>query len=101
MSQIGDLIKQERKAKGLKVYELAQLASVSPEFVTQVEKGRKFPSVATLDKLCVALNKNLKPVYLKEHRPDILAFLDKDIARLNAQMDRSAKKAKKKPRKTK
>ena len=68
-------IREHRKKKGLKVYQLAGKVGVTPEFITEVERGYKYPSPKVLTKICKILQFNFGPVYLKERHPDIMQFL--------------------------
>jgi len=74
MGKLGTAIREHRKRSGLKVYQLADKAGVSPEFITGVERGYKYPSIKVLEKICRELGFNFRPIYLKERHPDIVAF---------------------------
>lgn len=52
---LGLLIRQHRREKGLTLKTVAEQASVSEGFLSQVENNVKSPSVATLIKICQAL----------------------------------------------
>ena len=75
MGKLGMSIREHRKEKGLKVYQLANKVEVSPEFITAVERGYKYPSVKVLMKICKVLGFNFGLIYLKEKHPDIIALL--------------------------
>ncbi|NIZ19488.1 helix-turn-helix transcriptional regulator [Entomospira culicis] len=55
-------LKTYRKKRGYSQMKLAQLCSVSPNYIGEIEMGRKFPSADTMDKIIFALN--LKPYQL-------------------------------------
>lgn len=59
-SQIGDLIRQTRKAKGLTQAEFAELLGVTKSTVSGLESDRSSPSVQTLEKIASALSLTLK-----------------------------------------
>jgi DNA-binding XRE family transcriptional regulator len=50
-----------RRAAGLTQVELARLANIRPETLNRIEKGKHAPSVATIEKLELALAKAQKP----------------------------------------
>ena len=79
METFADCMKRLRKAKGLKIYQLAEKVGASPEFFCMVEKGKKYPAISTLKKVASILGNELKGVYFKEHRPDILALMGEDL----------------------
>ena len=53
---MGDRIKEARKKKGLTQEQLAERLDVSVEFVGQIERGLKLPSMNVFIKLIEALN---------------------------------------------
>lgn len=55
-------LKVYRKKCGYSQMKLAHLCSVSPNYIGEIEMGRKFPSADTMDKIIFALN--LKPYQL-------------------------------------
>lgn len=48
-------LRERRRAESLAQADLAELAEVSTEFVSRLERGKTFPSVPTLMRLCEAL----------------------------------------------
>ena len=75
MGKLGISIRDHRKKKGLKVYQLADKVGVSPEFITEVERGYKYPSPKVLTKICKILRFDFGPAYLRERHADIMLFL--------------------------
>lgn len=75
MRKLGSVIRKYRKDLGLKVYQLAEKTGVSPEFITQVELGSKYPTIKITRKISKVLGENLLPLYLKERHPDLVAAL--------------------------
>ncbi len=77
MEDIGSKIRELRKDKGLTVTELAKSVGCSPSFISQLERGKVSPSIATLKKITDALGINIvdlflptnhrEPVVLREH----------------------------------
>jgi transcriptional regulator with XRE-family HTH domain len=55
MAAIGASVRRARRSSGLSTRELAQRASLSQPFLSNIENGRSSPSVATLYKLAAAL----------------------------------------------
>lgn len=53
---LGDRIKEVRKKKGLTQEELAELLDISVEFVSQIERGLKLPSMQVFIRLVEVLN---------------------------------------------
>ena len=52
---IGSRLREERKARGLSIEKLAELAEITPSFLGLIERGKRKLSVLTLDKLSGAL----------------------------------------------
>lgn len=57
---IGDIIKQARKAKGLKQSELADMLSISASAVGLYEQNRREPDIETIVKLAKCLDVTLE-----------------------------------------
>ncbi len=55
-SEVGLRIRQLRKNRGLSIEELAHLAGVHPNYLSEAERGKKNFSLTTLEKLAKALN---------------------------------------------
>ena len=53
---LGANIERLRKAKGMTTVELAAAAGVKPQFISQIENGRRGPSLKILQKLATALD---------------------------------------------
>jgi transcriptional regulator with XRE-family HTH domain len=62
-------LKAYRKKRGYSQMKLAHLCSVSPNYIGEIEMGRKFPSADTMDKIIFALN--LKPYQLFFSEEDV------------------------------
>lgn len=69
---LGLAIKQLRKKKGIKQYELAFAAGVSQTCASQIEAGQKYPKADTILKICSVLDIPVSSLYL-------LATEDSDI----------------------
>jgi len=94
MEKFGDCVKRLRKERGLKVYELADKVGVTPEFITQTEKGRRYPNILNLEKISHILGEELKTLYFREHRPDILALIGKSRTLPRTKANRRTRKTK-------
>ena len=57
--QTGDLIKQARLKSGVTQAELAKRLGVTPQAVSQYERGIKKPKLETLRKIALALDCNI------------------------------------------
>lgn len=55
MDQMGKRIKKKRDILGLQVKELSDKIGVTSSLISQIEKGKAFPSIVTLKKIAVAL----------------------------------------------
>ncbi len=53
---LGKNIEKHRKAKKLTTVELASMAGVKPQFISQIENGKRSPSIKILQKIAVALD---------------------------------------------
>lgn len=59
MNKVGDIIKQRRKEFGLTQSQLAKLAKMSINTLTQIERGEGNPTVAVLDRVLTTLGLQL------------------------------------------
>jgi len=57
---IGELVKTSRKSKGLSQYRLAKAAGITPVHVREIEHGMLSPRVDTLNKICKALQMEIR-----------------------------------------
>lgn len=53
---LGINIERHRKAKKMTTVELASMAGVKPQFISQIENGKRTPSLKILQKIAGALN---------------------------------------------
>ena len=79
------LLREARKARGLKGYELAKKAGVNPVYITQIEKHDKLPSSLVMKKITDVLkDRTLFETYLKIKYPilhEIFQEEEKDLNR--------------------
>jgi transcriptional regulator with XRE-family HTH domain len=59
MTELGLRIRARRRAQGLGLEQLAELSGVSRSMVSDVERGRKTPTVLVLDRLATALGTSI------------------------------------------
>jgi len=52
MDKMGKRIKLKRESLGLQMNELSSKIGVTPSLISQIEKGKAFPSIVTLKKSC-------------------------------------------------
>jgi transcriptional regulator with XRE-family HTH domain len=52
---LGENVRLLRTAQGVTQTELAQLASVRPAYISQIEAGKRTPSLSALDRIALAL----------------------------------------------
>lgn len=55
MHLMGERIKRKRDGLGLQVKDLSAMIGVTPSLISQIEKGKAFPSIVTLKKVAEAL----------------------------------------------
>jgi transcriptional regulator with XRE-family HTH domain len=80
MKKLGMLLREARKARGLKGYELAKKAGVNPVYITQIEKHDKLPSASVMKRIANVLqDQNLFNVYIEIKFPELHEFLGKDL----------------------
>lgn len=69
--QISQKIKEQRKAKGITVQELANKADVSKGLISQIENNRTVPSLLVLVNIIRALNLDMNEFFndINQHKP--------------------------------
>ncbi len=53
--RIGEKIKQLRREKNLTQEKLAELAKIDPKSIVEIERGKRNPTLKTLNKISLAL----------------------------------------------
>lgn len=56
---VGINVRKAREKVGLLQSELCKLADIEPSYLSNLENGRKNPTIATLEKIALALNISL------------------------------------------
>lgn len=63
---IGDILKNRRNELGLSLAKLRDLTGLSKSTLSDIENGKSNPKIATLEKICDALNIEIKDVLENE-----------------------------------
>lgn len=63
---IGDVLKNRRNELGLSLAKLRDLTGLSKSTLSDIENGKSNPKIATLEKICDALNIEIKDVLENE-----------------------------------
>lgn len=71
--EIGIRIKKLREDRGFTKYRLAADAGVSPGYISDLENGKKCPTVEVLDNICFALGITLKDFFNEPNEQGDLA----------------------------
>ncbi|NTU73744.1 helix-turn-helix transcriptional regulator [Candidatus Roizmanbacteria bacterium] len=81
---IGENIRILRKQKGLKQNELAQELDISPNYISQIESGKKYPSLRIIERISKVLNVNIAHLLNNDSLLDDIIELTKkhDIKRV-------------------
>jgi len=64
---IGRRIRELRKARGLTIERLAELAHIGEKYLGDIERGKENPTVATIEKLARALEVQMHQILHYEH----------------------------------
>ncbi len=76
---IGQRIREIRKANNQKLLNISQQTGLSQPFISEIERGIKVPSIETLEKICSALGITLAEFFADqdpELPPDIRQMID-------------------------
>ena len=73
---LGQEVRRLREEKQLKGRELAELAAITPSFVSQLEQGQAMPSVATLLKISAVLGVGIGELFEAPHSVDPVVRAD-------------------------
>ena len=69
-SQIGERLREERRAAGMTVREIARRVGVSPSLISQIERDKVKPSVSTLWGLVTVLGLTMGDLFSDVDAPD-------------------------------
>lgn len=98
IENLGDYLREQRKAARLSLRQLSDLAGVSNPYLSQIERGLKKPSAEILQALAKSLQVSAESLYVKagfldertvsEHRPwDVETSIAADAALTDRQKD--------------
>jgi len=73
---IGQFIREKRTARGLSLRSLALRAGISPPFLSDIERGRRFPSDRSREKLAPLLGVEKKQLDQFDYRKDLPAIIE-------------------------
>lgn len=73
----GQIIKAARQAKGIRTQDFAKLAGISPNYLSKIEMGDRFPKRDKLDKICQLLQIENAPQHNYDRHQIILLLSEK------------------------
>ena len=68
--EVGPRLRQLREQKAMSAREVAELAGVSPAYLSRLENGRVSPTVATLARLVAAMGETMATLFQEPPRPE-------------------------------
>jgi transcriptional regulator with XRE-family HTH domain len=71
---VGEELHRERSARGERLKDVAERAGVSPQYLSEVERGLKDPSSEMLHAIAGALDLSVRRLAVRAGRPDALAL---------------------------
>lgn len=77
--EIGERIRNIRKSKGLSIYKLSQDTGISQNHISDLELGRRKPSVETLKRLIVPLGITLSELFNENTETSILTEKEREL----------------------
>jgi transcriptional regulator with XRE-family HTH domain len=78
MKEIGPRIRDLRTERGLTLGEMAEQVGCSPSFISQVERGKVSPSIATLKKITTVLNATIVDLFLDSFNLEPVVMHERD-----------------------
>lgn len=81
---LGQRIKELRKTRNITQEELAELINVEPASISNIECGRNYPNLATLEKILLELNSSFIDVFNFEHLNDVNVLKNRLINYINS-----------------
>ena len=83
---IGASIRKYRREKSLTIEKLAEKVVVTPKFLGDIERGKKFPSIKTLIKIANSLDVSIDCLLSKEvirNKPIVINEIAKNLQNFN------------------
>lgn len=85
---LGKRLREIRKRKKLKQEQLAELINVEPASISNIENGRNFPSLQTLENIIRTLDTSFSEIFEFEHKKEVANLLDEINTLLKNNPDR-------------
>lgn len=76
---IGQAVRFYRRKKGISQYKLAELTELSPSYISEIETGKKTPSLETLLEIAKALDVDLWDLLIPIDLPPNVKFAVKSL----------------------
>ncbi len=89
--QLGSYLQRIRKARGLTQEKLAELCDLTPEHISGIERGKRFPSIKTLFRLADILRFSLSEAF-QFQTPKPLTKIERAIHSLNRVLVKKSEK---------
>ncbi|MBQ8121693.1 MAG: helix-turn-helix transcriptional regulator [Ruminococcus sp.] len=77
--EIGERLRQIRKSKGLSIYKLSQETGISQNHISDLELGRRKPSVDTIKRLIEPLGITLSELFNEDSTVTILSDSEREL----------------------
>lgn len=77
--EVGERIRNIRKSKGLSIYKLSQDTGISQNHISDLELGRRKPSVETLKRLIIPLGITLSELFNENTDVSILTEKEREL----------------------
>lgn len=77
--EIGERLRNIRKSKGLSIYKLSQDTGISQNHISDLELGRRKPSVETLKRLIVPLGITLAELFNEDTEVSFLTEKEREL----------------------
>ena len=77
--EIGERLRFIRKSKGLSIYKLSQETGISQNHISDLELGRRKPSVETLKRLIVPLGISMSELFNEDNKISILNDNEREL----------------------
>lgn len=79
--KLGFKIKQIRESLGLTQEQVSKGTGLSSEFISLIEKGKRYPSLGSIEKISNYLNKNISYFFEEESDPFEIIMQDKRVSK--------------------
>jgi transcriptional regulator with XRE-family HTH domain len=83
--QIGQRIREKREYIGLSREKFSEMIGISPQFLAEIEGGKKGMSSSTLYKMCVGLSASADYIVLGKERPNDVSNIVELLSNLDVE----------------